>query len=127
MMAKGFAQGENVTDVMAAAKAGYAHYLQKIPVGHESRYGFNHRGEFELVKIGKPYQILNITYDFFSDTTLVKSNYLFAIGEWRVPLSVNGEYRTLITISNMNGTLKVVGLGAAALAKELGVFPLGQS
>jgi hypothetical protein len=118
-----YAQGDKVKIFLDAASAGFKEYLEKIPNGQEPFYGFNNRNEFALAKIGKPYQIFTLSKDFFADTNLSdKENYLVATEEWRVSINVNGESRILLTVAKMNGVYQTVGIGASALAKELGEF-----
>jgi len=109
-------------DVLAAAEKGYVAYLEKIPLDKELLYGFNNRDEFTKVKLGKPYQLMTLSEDFFTDPTLKQKDYVVPSGEWRIPMIIDKEYRALLTVSNVDGNWKVVGLGATSLAKEMEVF-----
>jgi hypothetical protein len=114
------AQEENVQEIIDTANSGYMSYLELIPTGQESFYGFKSRDEFAMTKIGKPYQIFTLSQDFFSDASLADSkNYLVPTKEWRIPVMVNGENRTLVTVAIMNGKYAVVGIGGTGLSKEL--------
>ena len=117
-----FAQGDNLKDVLAVANAGYKDCLEKIPNGQEVSWGFNNRDEFTIAKVGKPYQTVTLNKGFFNDTILSENNYLVFNDEWRVPIMVNGEYRTLLRVIRIKGKWEVTGLGANVLAKELGKF-----
>jgi hypothetical protein len=117
------AQEENLQVIIDTAKSGYMGYLDKIPVGQESFYGFNNRDEFAVARIGKPYKIYTLSQDFFNDASLSESkDYLIPTYEWRIPITVNGEYRILLTVAKMNNLYQVVGIGGSGLAKELGEF-----
>jgi hypothetical protein len=117
-----FGQENIKKDVLAAAEKGYVAYLEMIPAGKEPLYGFNNRDEFAKVKLGKPYQFMTLSKDFFTDPTLKNKDYIIPSGNWRVPLIVGNENRALLTVSDFEGSWKVVGLGATSLARELGVF-----
>lgn len=126
-----FGQMNKVKEVTDAADKGYQAYLEKIPDGQESNYGFNSRDEFARVMTGKPYQIIILKKEFYTDMDLTGEDCLQPLDEWRVPLMVDGENRAFLTVARVNGQLKTVGLGAAGLARELGEFekehPSGQS
>jgi hypothetical protein len=116
------AQKDYVKDIIDVANAGFSKYLEKIPQGQESLYGFRSRGEFAIAKVGKPYHIFLLRKEFFTDPVGSNDNYLIPTDEWRIPLTVENEFRVLITVAKMNGTWTVVGIGAAGLAGELGEF-----
>lgn len=117
------AQENNLQAILDTANSGYMNYLELIPSGQESFYGFTSRDEFAITKIGKPYQIYTLSQDFFADASLTDNkNYLIPTKEWRIPVTVNGENRTLVTVAVMNGKYTVVGIGGAGLSKELGEF-----
>ncbi len=117
-----YAQSDDLQNVIAAANSGLQEWLQKIPEGKESLYGFRNRNDFATATIGRPYEIKTLNSLFFSDAKLTEKNYLISTGEWRVPILVNGEYHSLLTIGKMNDRWVAVGLGAAGLAQELGAF-----
>lgn len=93
--------------------------LAKIPVGQENYYGFSNREEFKTSSVGKPYRVITFTNDFYNEDKLIDKNYILIQNEWRVPVTVNGENRLLLTVSQQDTTLEVVDLGGAVLAKEL--------
>jgi hypothetical protein len=117
-----FGQMNRVKEVTEAAGRGAQAYLEKIPPGHESRYGFNNREEFARVEMGKPYQIIILKKELFEDPEMSGDDYLQPLDEWRVPLMVDRENRAFLTVARVKGQLKTVGLGAAGLAGELGEF-----
>jgi hypothetical protein len=116
------AQDENKA-VLDAAKAGLSIYLEKIPAGIETSYGFNDRNEFKLATLGKPFPIYLLKIDFFTEPTVTPNkNYLVKSNTYKIPVIINGEYRSMLTVALMNGVWKTVGIGAAGLAKELGAL-----
>jgi len=101
--------------VKEAATAKAMYFLELIPVGSENDYGFGSRSDFSKIKIGEPYQ----TY-YVSD----RNNQLefFSGNEWRVPVSVDGAYRTLLTVRIRQGQAEVVGMGGSVLARNIQKF-----
>jgi len=119
----GQVNNDNVQEILLTAKNGLTFYLEKIPQGKESLYGFNNRNEFKIAVLGKPYQMSTLNREFFIDSNLSPNkNYLVSSGEYCIPISVNGEYRVLLTVAIMNGEWKTVGLGAVGIAIELNEF-----
>jgi len=91
-----------------------ATFLNLIPEGSEADYGFNSRSDFSRIKIEKPYKTYYISAD---DNQLT-----FALSDWRVPISVDGDYKTLLTVQNINGKAEVVDLGGNKLAQKIQEF-----
>jgi len=116
------AQTDNLNDLLATAQAGLAGYLEKIPPGRESLYGFKTRDEFLKAKPGKPYQIFSLSEEFYNDTLLTDQKYMVPTGEWRISVTVNNKPVVMLTVAKMKGVYEVVGIGAAGLANELGDF-----
>jgi hypothetical protein len=110
------AQNDNpVLLVKEAATAKAIYFLDLIPAGSENNYGFANRDEFSKIQIGEPYQtyyvsIRNTQLEFFSGN------------EWRVPVSVDGAYKTLLTVRIHQGVAEVVGLGGSLLARNIQEF-----
>lgn len=105
--------------VIKSAQEQLASSLEKIPAGKETGFGFKNRSEFALSNIGNPYRVLAFTGDFYSDSEVKEGNCIFLQNEWRVPVTVNGENRLLLTVTNDADQYNVVDVGGAALAKEL--------
>ena len=103
-----YGQETDMKEILRAAEAGYPHYLAKIPVGQESFYGFNNREEFSEVKVGKPYKILTFRYNIFKETAPNLDNFR-PTGEWRIPLTVNGVNRVLISVAKINKVWQEIG------------------
>lgn len=101
--------------IRAVARWSLGAFLDKIPQGFESRYGFNNRKEFSRAEVGVPVRVYRADTDNPSDHPLPEN-------EWRVPVLVDGEHRALLTVTAENGVLSVVDLGAAVLAREFGDY-----
>lgn len=100
--------------IMNEATLRAATFLNLIPEGREADYGFNSRSDFSRIKIEKPYKTYYISAD---DNQLT-----FALSDWRVPISVDGDYKTLLTVQNINGKAEVVDLGGNKLAQKIQEF-----
>lgn len=90
-------------------------FLNLIPEGRENEYGFDGRNDFSNIKIEEPYQTFYIRNQG-DPFTLVAGN------EWRVPLSVDGKYKTLLTVRFNENKPEVVDLGGVLLSKKLQEF-----
>lgn len=90
-------------------------YLNLIPEGREKSYGFESRSDFSKIKIEEPYQTY---YLFNKDGKLEVRNG----NEWRVPISVDGKYVSLLTVQMNKGKAEVVDFGGNVLAQKLQEF-----
>ena len=90
-------------------------FLNLIPVGREKDYGFESRNDFLTIKIEEPYQTYYVRGG---------SNHLefFSGNEWRVPLSVDGVYKSLLTVQINNGKAEVIDFGGNVLAHRIQEF-----
>ena len=117
------AQTNQVSIISEAAKAELLDYLNKIPEGQETMFGFNDRAEFLAAEIGNPYEMITLKKDFLKDEKLVSNkDYLISTNNWRVPIVVANEARALLTVSKIDNQWKVVKIGAKGLANELQIF-----
>ena len=90
-------------------------FLSRIPQGQEQRYGFDSRQQFDASEVGSAYRMLTI-----QPFTSRQQPVVVELSEWRVPVVVQGTYRSLLTVANTGKGLQVVEVGAAALCTELG-------
>lgn len=117
------AQTKQASIISSAAKAELLDYLNKIPEGQETMFGFNDRAEFLAAEIGNPYEMITLKKDFLKDEKLVSDkDYLISTNNWRVPIVVANEARALLTVSKIDNQWKVVKIGAKGLANELQIF-----
>lgn len=110
---------ENNAPVVKAAADNLSSMLAQIPKGSETRYGFNSHSEITKAGIGQPYHVITFNNAFYTADKLSNENYLELLDEWRAPVTVNGENRTLLTIAGKDSSFKVVDMGGTLLAKEL--------
>ena len=99
----------------AVARSSLQGFLEKIPPGFEPKYGFSNRNEFQEAQPGTPLRIYVIDFDSSSSVDNLSP---FAVDEWFVPVMVKGTMRSLLTVAVIDGALKTVELGGAALAQE---------
>lgn len=104
------------TEVRQEALSSAGAYLSLIPEGREKDYGFEQRSDFPNVKIENPYRIYYMVPDNEHRLKLIDGN------EWRVPLSVNGNYVALLTIQFISGKPVIVDFGANILAQKIQEF-----
>jgi hypothetical protein len=90
-------------------------FLNLIPEGREKDYGFNTRSDFSIIKIEEPYQTYYVSYQ---NNKLV----FFPGNEWRVPVSVQGHYVTLLTVQINKGKAEAVDFGGNVLAQKIQEF-----
>lgn len=95
----------------AAAEAGLRRLLDAIPPGQEPAHGFSDRAELTRARLAPPYRV------WMDDASATGVE---ATGEWRFPVVVDGTFRALLTVARLDGELRAVDLGAAALSRELG-------
>lgn len=84
-------------------------FLNNIPAGMEKQHGFNNRSEFTKATAGPVYTILGMDAN-----GMVTSASMF-----NLPVVIDGEYRSMITVSFANGVYQIETVGAALLAAEL--------
>jgi hypothetical protein len=103
-----FAAGEGgLQTMMQYANDNLLEILNNIPAGEEEYYGFMNRNELEQAGLGIPYQ----EYDLEKEQPT---------GQWRVPVTVNGENRALLRLKKTVEGWTFAGLGGAELARNLG-------
>ena len=107
--------------IAGAGRTGLHSFLDKIPQGKEEMYGFRSRTEFVRASVGVPYRVYTIADSQLNDGNSL-SDALHPLEEWRLPVTVDGQFRAMLTVSRTDGRWRAVDFGAAGLAKELGAF-----
>src|ERR1041385_5896858 len=83
--------------VKKAADKGLQPMLTLIPDGQEQAYGFNSRADFAKAATGEVYRTISFTNEFYQDEEISSSkNYIRVQNEWRVPVVVDGNNKTLL-------------------------------
>ncbi|MCB0395425.1 MAG: hypothetical protein KDD36_02150 [Flavobacteriales bacterium] len=104
----GFSQNSRI---MQVAQNNLKSYLEVIPAGLEQQHGFHNRAEFAKVTLGSLYQI----------TALDKEGRITPTGFFYVVVSVDNEFRALLTVGEVNGKTEIQSVGASILAHDLQV------
>jgi hypothetical protein len=112
----------DVAGVQNAAADEVKKFLEKIPDGYETYYGFKDRSEFTKIDIGIPLLVYTLDPDSVDETVDGSKRYLKSMNEWRVPVIVDNEYRTLITVVKSGEKYQAVDFGGAVLAKRIGTI-----
>lgn len=99
-----------------AAAAGVEGFLALVPEGDEEEYGFGSPDELKGAALGVPFRVVTI-----SPKAIAKGGEVaFAVvDEWRFPILVRGEAKTLLSVAHVNGVWRAVSLGGAGLARHL--------
>lgn len=97
-----------LVNVAQVAESELPGMLDKIPAGRENLYGFESREEFQDATTAAPIKSLTL-----------EGGEMKAIGSFRVPVVLNGEYRALATVENTPDGYHVLDYGATVLAKEI--------
>lgn len=87
-------------------------FVNLIPEGRESDYGFAGRSDFSKIKIEDPYETFYVR-NTDNQLSFVAGN------EWRVPLSVDGKYVSMLTVVFNNDKAEVVDFGGNVLSRKI--------
>lgn len=101
--------------VISEAKAHANYFLNLIPQGQESEYGFDSRADFAKVTFGEPYQVYFVVRKAGAVSFQSTNN-------WRVPILVDGQSVALLTVIADENESKVIDFGAKGLAEKLQAF-----
>ena len=102
-------------DIRTVAARALPVFLEKIPEGAASAYGFASSEEMEHASIGRPFRVILARIDRNKDA----AETLQPLDEWRVPITVDESARALLTVVRKEGTLRAVDFGAAGLSRAL--------
>lgn len=105
--------------VMKAAEGQLDAFVGKIEPGHAAEFGFKESDNLENCGITKPYRIIAFNSDFYVGPLQESTNYIDIKNEWRVPVTVKGEHRVLLTVNGYSGNFRATDMGSPELAKEL--------
>jgi hypothetical protein len=104
--AASFGQVPEKEKVLSTAKAEVDNFIRLLPANNLADYGFSDAAELKQFTFADPIPVYTL-----EDSTIVFTY------TWRVPLVINKEWRSLLTVINENGTFKAVDFGACELAK----------
>lgn len=106
-------------DVVNAARAGLPAFLKLVPVTNCQDYGFPSAASMQHCTVGKPFQMLSLSVDFYRENLKAGKNYLMIGKEWRVPVITDGDFCTLLTVVGEQPNMKAQNLSGAELARQL--------
>lgn len=92
-----------------AVKQQLSSFLNLIPEGMEKDHGFNSRAEFTKAQPASIYKIVGVGQD----------GKTFDTGLYNVVVSVNGEYRAVLSVSSANGVYEIQTVGGANVSQEI--------
>jgi hypothetical protein len=120
-----FAQSSGITEkeIKDIARVESVNFLNDIPAGQEVLYGFDNRGQFKYVTIGRPVQIVSLSAESFPVGANNVDLKIVPTEEWFVPLIVGKTIKAIITVAKHQGKYQAVDFGAKDLAQELNSFP----
>lgn len=99
-----------------------AEWLEKIPPGSESDFGFTDRNEFKLAVLGDAIDVYKLKPKGNEEEEQDDSPAIVPTSEWRIPVKVGEESRMLITVVQTNTGRKIVDIGARDLAREIAII-----
>lgn len=109
-------EAEEVTGV---ARNGLQKFLAMIPSGHEADYGFSRGEHLQSCTVGVPFRMVGLSAEFYNSTYVPGRSYVVDGKQWRVPVILGGQYKTLLTVAGKSGDFNVIDLGGAGLATDL--------
>jgi hypothetical protein len=92
-------------------------WLEKIPAGSETNYGFQSRDEFSRAGLGDPIEVFDLGDEFYTQKD--QAPRMVPTGEWRIPVTVDQKIRAMVTVVEQNSTWEIVDFGATGLAEGL--------
>ncbi len=111
---------EDLVKINTTAQKELALFLEKIPNGTESEYGFNSREEFRKAKLLKPINIVFPSNDYYSNEIIDSTNVTFFPSQnWKIPISVNNITCCFLHGKIIENNFKVFGIGGKHIAKKL--------
>jgi len=105
--------------VMKIADSQMGTYLAKIEPGDEAKYGFTDKDDLDGCVVGRPYRIIEFNRDFYNNALTDNTSYIDIKNKWLVPISLNHQYKAMLTVTGNPGNLQVTSMGEVALAKEI--------
>jgi len=106
----------------AAASEGLEFWLRAIPKQDLAHYGFSSEEELERAVLGKPFRVHMIHPEQildYNDQDLPSVIVPMNNDTWLFPVVVDKRYRTLLTVTEINGVFRATGIGSSGLAEQL--------
>ena len=114
--------GNTQANVSQAANKVLFSFLNNIPAGSESQFGFHDRNEINAATIGQAYQVVSLKEAFYFAQLSSASDYGSFVGltpEWRVQVMAKGTSHVLLRVVTDSGRFEGVDLGGAGLSHDM--------
>jgi hypothetical protein len=112
-------------EVVSAAKKGLGSFLLAIQPQDLKRMGFLNQSEVDNAKVGDGFQTYTIhptnVLSYREDVVDLSSS-VIPTKEWQFLIVANGQAKSILTVDLMGNQWKAVGIGAAGLARQLGII-----
>lgn len=108
-------------EVQRAAEEGQAHFLSTIPAEELARLGFATAEDVQAASLGEPYEQFTLTPDAVAsyEPGASLASLLTRTDSWLFPVLADGEARTMLTVSMVNGQWQGGDIGGASVAAAL--------
>ncbi len=118
---------EKQNAVLQEAQNKLAYFLEKIPQGMESEYGFNSRWDFNEAKLLNPINIILPSDDFYNSNVLdtVMINY-FSSRHWNIPISVDDNICCFLHGHFTENNFNVFTIGGNKIAEQFNTLYNGK-
>jgi len=108
-------------EAIAAAEAGLQPFLELITPEDMNNFGLSPGDNISEASLGTPFQLYTITptklLDAGDDTPV--NSLITPTGNWFFPVVLEGRYRSILTVTEMDGEWEAVGIGKTPLAEQL--------
>ena len=107
--------------VYGAAQGGLRSFLEAIPEGMNSVYGFPSDFDINRAELGAPFRVHFINPDDIINYTagVDLAPMIHPLEQWLFPVVYDGKYCAILTVENMGGVWEAVALGNPRLAGQL--------
>lgn len=111
---------EKENSVFIEAQSKLPSFLEKIPIGNESNYGFENRADFNNAVLLSPINVMfpSIVYYNSNSVDTTQSNY-YTSENWEVPISVDNKICCFLRARYIDGKAEVFGIGGKRLAENI--------
>ena len=105
-----------------------AYFLNKIPNGMESEYGFQNREDFQKAKLLNPMNIIFPTSEYYENELVdsTKRN-LYSSNNWKIPIEADNKVCCFLQGILNGNTFKVTSIGGNDVAQMFNNFRINNS
>lgn len=106
----------------SSVSVGLAGFLEKIPKGGSSEYGFTNEAELQQATLGTPFLLYVIKPEIILSyqSGMMVDQMLEGTGQWFFPVMVNQNIKAMLIVEErMDGSFEAVSFGYVRLATQL--------